>query len=312
MLTRGLGVTSCCAMVMLAMSWSAAAVEALAVRQIAEGVYVHIGSLEDPSAANRGDVANLGFVVGARCVAVIDTGETLAIGQALRSAVRRVTALPVCYVVNTHMHPDHVFGNAAFAADAPRFVGHARLPAALAARGDNYRRALERELGAEAAGSTVVMPTMTVAQETRLDLGDRTLTVRPWSPAHTDNDVTVVDERTGTWWLSDLLFVEHVPVVDGSLRGWLEQLAALREMPAPAHVVPGHGPVDPAWPQALDAERRYLDGLAGEVRTAIRQGRTMQQAIDNVGSSERGRWQLFDSFHRRNVTAAYAELEWED
>jgi quinoprotein relay system zinc metallohydrolase 2 len=267
---------------------------------------------EDPSNANRGDVANIGFVVGTTCVAVIDTGATAAIGRALRAAVRDVTPLPICYVINTHVHPDHVFGNAAFAADTPRFVGHARLPAAMAARGNNYRRALERDLGAAAAGSTVIPPTLLVDRDAVRDLGGRRLHLRAWRASHTDSDLTVRDEKTDTWWLSDLLFVEHMPVVDGSLRGWLLTIDELRLMPRPAHVVPGHGPVDPPWPQALDAEERYLQVLAREVRDAIKAGLTMQQAIEAVGVSERARWLLADSFHRRNVTAAYAELEWED
>ena len=284
----------------------------LAVERIAEGVYVHRGLQEDPSAGNRGDIANIGFIVGTKCVAVIDTGETASIGRALRAAVRRVTSLPVCYVINTHVHPDHVFGNAAFAADAPQFVGHARLPAAMAARGGNYLHALERDLGHAADGSTIVAPTLLVANESTLDLGDRTIRLRAWRPAHTDSDLTVHDDKTDTWWLADLLFVERIPVVDGSLRGWLAAIAELRALPKPAHVVPGHGTLDAPWPQTLDAERRYLDVLVREVRAAIKSGRTMQQAVDSVGASERERWGLFDSYHRRNVTAAYAELEWED
>lgn len=282
----------------------------LPVRQIAEGVYVHEGVLEDVSPSNRGDVANIGFIVGSACVAVIDTGTTLRLGQALRAAVRHVTQLPVCYVINTHVHPDHVFGNAAFTADAPRIVGHARLPAALAARGGNQLRALLRDLGDEATGSTIVAPTLLVDAERTLDLGGRSIRLRAWRPAHTDNDLTVHDDATDTWWLSDLLFVRHVPVVDGSLRGWLVALDLMATMPPPAHVVPGHGPVDPPWSAVLAAERGYLDALVGGVRGALRDGRTLQQAVDTVGVS--GDWLLTDAFHRRNVTAAYAEYEWED
>ena len=45
-------------------------------------------------------------------------------------------------------------------------------------------------------------------------------------------------------------------------------------------------------------------------RAAIRAGRTMQQAVDTIGERERGQWKLFDVYQRRNVTAAYAEIEW--
>jgi hypothetical protein len=76
-------------------------------------------------------------------------------------------------------------------------------------------------------------------------------------------------------------------------------------------MVPGHGPIDTPWPAALDAEEAYLANLARDVRAAIGRGETMQQAIDTIGVNEHNNWLLFDLYHRRNVTAAYAELEWE-
>ncbi len=66
------------------------------------------------------------------------------------------------------------------------------------------------------------------------------------------------------------------------------------------------------WPQALQAESDYLNVLLHEVRDAIKRRQTMQQAVDTVGLSQRDRWLLFDAFNRRNVTVAFAELEWED
>lgn len=282
----------------------------LAMQEIAAGVYVHSGEQQEMSPGNRGDVANVGFVVGARCVAVIDTGGSIAVGRALRAAIRAVTATPVCYVINTHVHPDHVFGNAAFRDERPSFVGHARLAAALAGRGQNYRRALLRELGEVAAGSEVIAPDLEVVDRLDLDLGGRILELTAWPTAHTDNDLTVHDPQTGTLWLSDLLFVDRVPVVDGSLRGWLAAMDELRRL-SPQHVVPGHGALSGAWPQVLEPQQRYLVTLAAEVRQAIAQGLTIQQALATVGEHERSHWLLFDSFHRRNVAAAYAELEWE-
>jgi quinoprotein relay system zinc metallohydrolase 2 len=288
-----------------------AALAPLAVVSVADGIYVHVGHQENPTSANHGDIANVGFVVGSKCVAVIDTGGTAEVGQALHAAVRRVTSLPICYVINTHVHPDHIFGNAAFVGDAVQFVGHMKLSAAMGARGKNYLNAVKRDLGEVARGTEVIAPNLLVEDVMTLDLGDRALTLRAWPTAHTDNDLTVYDKKTATLWLSDLLFVDRIPVVDGSVRGWLAVIQQLRSL-QPTHVIPGHGRVDPPWPQALDAEERYLALLVSEVRSAIKADRTIQQAVDTVGLSERDKWLLSDSFHRRNVTAVFAELEWED
>lgn len=283
---------------------------ALSMTQVAPGNYAHRGHDDVATRANGGDIANVGFIVGTRCVAVVDTGGTLAEGRALRAAIRAVTALPVCYVINTHMHPDHIFGNAAFKDDHPQFVGSKALAQAEASRADNYMRALNRELGDVAAGSEIVAPTMTIDGSGSIDLGGRTLTLRTWKTAHTNNDLTVYDEKSGTLWTGDLLFAGCIPVIDGSVVGWLDDIARIRQM-NPRHVVPGHGSLDPPWPQSLDAEERYLANLARDVRAAIKRGETIRQAVDNIGVDQKDKWLLYDIYHRRNVTAAYAELEWE-
>ena len=300
----------------LTSAWSVAAADArpalpdFAIESPAAGVYVHYGRVEIATPQNAGDIANLGFVVGDRCVAVIDTGGTYAVGVALRAAIRRVTPKPVCYVINTHVHPDHIFGNRAFADDQPQFVGHAHLPEALARRGPNYLNALHRDLGAVADGSELVAPTLTVARTLDLDLGGRTLTLKAWQTAHTNDDLTVYDASSGTLFLGDLVFQQHVPVVDGKLRGMLKAIDELRTMPARV-AIPGHGRAAD-WPGVLVPEEQYLKRLATDVKAAIAQHKTLAQAVENVGQDQRGDWALFDAFHRRNVTAAYAELEWEE
>ena len=86
------------------------AAEPLRTAAVAPGVYVHEGKQLPLDAPGHDDIANLGFVVGQRCVAVIDTGGSVRIGRALRAAVRARTPLPVCYVIDTHVHVDHVLG----------------------------------------------------------------------------------------------------------------------------------------------------------------------------------------------------------
>lgn len=283
------------------------------LEKLAPGVYVRRGALEDWGASNGGRVANLGLVVGSRCAAVIDTGGTPGDGRAFRAAVERTAGVPVCYVINTHAHPDHVLGNQAFedaGAGAPQFVGHARLPAALGKRGPFYLNALRRDFRGPDADAKIVAPTRTVEQELELDLGGRKLRLTAWPTAHTDSDLTVLDETSGTLFLGDLLFAGHTPVVDGKLKGWLAALQQLRGWKV-ATAVPGHGAPSRDWPGALDAEERYLTRLQADTRRAIKDGWTLSQAVERI-APDRAEWRLLDVFHKRNVTAAYAELEWDD
>jgi quinoprotein relay system zinc metallohydrolase 2 len=283
------------------------------VEQIAPGVYLAAGRLEDWGPDNHGRVANTGFIVGERCVAVIDSGGTRSHGAALKAAVRRTTALPVCYVINTHAHPDHLLGNEAFVEDGdggPQFVGHRRLPVALAARGPFYLNALRRDFGGDDAHARLIAPTLVVESTLDLDLGGRRLSLKAWPTAHTDADLSVLDAATGTLWLGDLLFVDHTPVLDGRLKGWLAALTELRSWPV-AIVVPGHGPPSRDWPAALDAQQHYLERLQHDTRRALRERLTLAEAIERIAPDRPG-WRLLDHFHRRNVTAAYAELEWDE
>jgi len=287
----------------------AQATDSLALQQLAEGDYVHLGLIEPVTPDNAGDIANLGIIVGADAVAVVDTGGSVAVGERLLRAVHTITDKPIRYVINTHEHPDHVFGNAAMPGDAT-FVGHRNLPAELARRGPYYLRSYREQLGdAAIAAVRIIKPTLLVNDEATLDLGGgRRLLLTAWPAAHTDCDLTVLDESTGVLFAGDLLFREHVPVVDGSLTGWRAILPRLAQLPGRI-AVPGHGPPG-AWPQALDDERRYLTVLEQDARRLINAGTPLARAVMEIGASERDRWSLFDDYNARNATAAFGELEW--
>jgi quinoprotein relay system zinc metallohydrolase 2 len=278
------------------------------ISEVAPGVYVHFGVNELMNAQNEGAIANVGFVVGGDAVAVIDTGGSVREGRALREAVKRVTDKAIKYVINTHAHPDHVFGNAAFEAPAI-FVGHHNLPRALATNGPFYINTLRREMKSALDDVKIVPPTLIVDDEIKLDLGHRTLIVKAWPTSHTDNDLTVFDPRSGVLFAGDLLFVQHVPVLDGNVLEWLRTIDALARTPA-TKVVPGHGGVSD-WPDALAAERTYLQRLVSDCRDLIKRGIPLAQAADIAGTSQKSNWELFEEYNKRNATAAYSELEWE-
>ncbi|TXL02202.1 hypothetical protein BMR07_17775 [Methylococcaceae bacterium CS1] len=109
------------------------------IKQVAQGIYVHQGLIELPDVHNHDAIANIGFIVGKSCVAVIDSGGSPEQGRLLKKTVEKITSVPICYVINTHVHSDHIFGNRAFNnINNIKYIGHEKLSRAMSARGPFY------------------------------------------------------------------------------------------------------------------------------------------------------------------------------
>ena len=279
--------------------------------KIAKDTYVRKGAHETFEKNNFAAIANVSVVIGQRSIAVIDTGGSYCDGKRFLAAIRGLSNKPISHVINTHSHPDHIFGNAAFVEEKPEFLGHTNLPRAIAEKGPHYLGNLQRLVGKERMlGTKLIAPTTTVKGEKVIDLGKRILELRAHPTAHTDHDLTVFDRSTKILWAGDLLFHEHIPVLDGSLKGWMATLETLQTIPA-KKVVPGHGGPLLPWPGALTPQKAYFTKLSQDLTKIIKAGGTMAEAQTRAGQAEKRSWLLFHHYNPRNAAAAYAELEWE-
>lgn len=278
--------------------------------EVSAGIFVHQGKHVDLDHAGRDDIANIGFIIGDECIAVIDTGGSVDTGLALKNAVKSKSSLPVCYVINTHIHFDHVLGNFAFREFAPEFVGHENLVLEMEQNRSFFLSEFAAGLGDNPSEATIIGPDITVSDKLDLDLGNRLITLSAHPPSHSYTDLSIYDHKTGTLWLSDLLFIDRIPVFDASLKGWLKTMETLKAQQA-NHVIPGHGTITLPWPDAANAQDNYLNMLLRETRKEIVRGTYMEEVIEIVGKTEKTEWLLHEQNHGRNVSRAFLELEWE-
>ena len=126
------------------------------------------------------------------------------------------------------------------------------------------------------------------------------------------------DHQSGTLIAGDLLFVKHIPVIDGSLNGWIKVTRELLNVFEKGFqgqlvnkIIPGHGP-----PQndnkGLRKQLTFLVDLKKTVQDALRDNLSLRDAMRTIEFESAKVWQNSGDYLKRNISAAYAELEWED
>jgi quinoprotein relay system zinc metallohydrolase 2 len=280
--------------------------------EISPGIFVHQGEHLDVDEAYQGDIANIGFIVGEKAIAVIDTGGSLAIGKELKNAIRKISKLPIRYVINTHVHLDHIYGNAIFKEDDIDFIGHVELPRAMASRKGFYERTNLKYLKIPLKKSIQIAPNILIKpnESESFDLGNRVIKVTGYPVSHTNTDVTVEDIKTKTLWAGDLLFIERTPVIDGDIHGFIAVIDEILKLDID-QVIPGHGTPTKKWKQAFLKEQNYFKVLRDELRLAIDNDQDLQLTIDTAGRSESKKWELFNVQNGRNINKIFPIMEWE-
>jgi len=278
------------------------------VTKVGDGVYAAIG--EDGGAAG----SNAGFIVGSNGVAVVDTFTGIAPAKDLLAEIRKVTNLPIRYVINTHYHLDHVGGNAVFAEAGATIIAHRNVLGWERTENLKFFGAdpkPERRAQVEA----LVLPDITYTDALDLHLGDRLIKVR-YMLGHTGGDSVVIvpgakDKTADVVFGGDIVWQKHLPnLIDASTAPWVETLdKLLAEHPA-ATFVSGHGGV--ASPADVTDFRDYLVALRKSVAKAQSNslsGDALITAVSDELKPTYGTWGFFNYFIKPNINFTAAELK---
>ncbi|MFI2778814.1 MBL fold metallo-hydrolase [Streptomyces sp. ALB3] len=195
---------------------------------------------------------NAGLITSGGRPALIDTAATEVRSRALREAVSVVTPHAPRFVVNTHPHGDHTFGNRFFADEAV-IVSHESTRAEMELAGLHLTGLWPEVCWGDVS---VELPSLTYRGALTLHLGDTEVQLMHLGTAHTRNDTVVWLPGRRVLFTGDVVMSGATPFcLTGSVSGSLEVIERLRTL-EPETVVSGHGPV--GGPELLDETAGYL------------------------------------------------------
>lgn len=264
------------------------------IRQIRPGIYVQ---------SAREVNSTVGIILTTEGVVLVDTGQTPVDTREVQEAVKKLTPLPVRFVINTEVHPDHTSGNFVFSPPAV-VINHAGAGDAMR-KADNPKRfaSASPEIQAAAQGYRLVVPQIEYQERMKLQVGERTFELLRLKNAHSEADTAV--------WLPQerVLFAASVAIPDSlnNIRPFVtlaDMLASIRMMRAlnPEVVVPGHGSFGTT--KMFDDNERYFGLLIERVGALVRQGRTRDQIQKELRMPEYSAW-AYPERMPTNIDAAY-------
>ncbi len=272
------------------------------LQKVGNGIWAAIVSDEGLAGGNAG------FVIGDDGVLVIDTFQDPRPAKVLLSEIRKLTPLPIRFVVNTHYHLDHVNGNDVFAAAGATIVAHRNVRAWM--HTENIKM-LDPPVTAEKKARVQSLPLPTVVYDSHIELylGSRRINVR-YYPGHTGGDSVVSIPDSHVVFCGDMLWKDHIPnLIDASTGPWIASLDAMQKDYGPSIWIPGHGGVANA--QDVLTFRKYLADLRADVRreqAAGKSGDTLVKALLPGLKSSYGKWGFFNDYAALGIEQTAQEL----
>jgi glyoxylase-like metal-dependent hydrolase (beta-lactamase superfamily II) len=291
------------------LSVAAAQAAPFTVQPVAPGIYAFVGELGLRTYENEGMNATAGFIVTPEGVVVVDSGSSWRVAQQMHAAIRKVTAAPVKYVINTGGQDHRWLGNGYFKAQGAQIIAQVRTIADIEERGAMQVAGLQQELRDRFAGTGIVMPDISFEQEHSLMLGGKDIRLLYFGGGHTPGDSVVWLPQDQVLFAGDLVFVDRLLGVlpFSRISDWLASLAAIERL-APTIIVPGHGvPCDLA--KAQRETTAYLRLLNNHMRQALDSMVDLQEAIDSLDQSAYAHLPNYEMLKGGNASRVYLELE---
>jgi cyclase len=259
--------------------------------------------------ASREAGSNAGFVIGDDGVLIIDTFTSEKGAKQLLDEIRKVTKLPIKFVVNTHYHLDHVAGNRVFQEAGAVIIAHRNVAAWIHTENLKFfGKDIKPEMKTMVEG--IAGPEVLYDSALELRLGSRQISVN-FAPGHTGGDSLVLIRDANVLFCGDLFWRKTLPnLIDATTSDWTNTLKDLNARAGnEGTYIPGHGDVG----TAADVEefRGYLIDLRRLVKSAVDKGLNDDALINDVmpGLQEKyGKWNFFDHFAKRNILDTAAEL----
>jgi cyclase len=271
------------------------------IRKIADGIYVYVGTNFN---------SNCGIVITQEGVVLIDSGHNPTDSRAILAAVKKLTPLPVRYLIDTEPHGDHTTGHFVFSPPA-LIVAHEgatdSMKAAFTPKRNEKLMAESPEMRAAFEGFRFVVPHVEYRQKMTLNVGERTFELLHQKNVHSEADTAVWLPKERVLFSASGIVVDQINI----FRPFVtipDILAAAKMMKAlnPEHVIPGHG--NPGTVKIFEDTEKYYALLLERVGTLMKAGKSLGEIQKEVKMPEYDHWASKERFPT-NVEAAYRALQ---
>lgn len=278
--------------------------------KVVEGVYAFIGETGPRTESNEGLNANLGLVLTAEGAVLIDSGATFQGARQVHEAIRRVTPLPVRWVINTGGQDHRWLGNGYFLAQGAEVLAHAAGQADMANRGGEQLAALKQVVGPKADGTVPTFPSRWLqGPDASLALGGVRFEFKHRGGAHTPGEMLVWLPQQRVLFSGDVVYADRMlgvlPV--SNTRAWLDTFDEIERL-APERIVPGHGRVSDLARARADT-RDYLAALRAHMKRAVDEGLDIGTAIKGFDTQPYQRLANSAELLPGNASRVYLEME---